>query len=88
MLEPHCVNELTYFIKLHEIETIDTRTIINEMMPKLYDYILAEELVEYPYTAPPAVTTANCSFYFNEDNVGEPRTDYRGGGVLIDSIES
>ena len=88
MIEPWYVNEFTYNRKLHEIKTVDTGIIINEMMPTFYDYILAEELVEYPYTAPPAVTTANCSFYFNEDNVGEPRTDYRGGGVLIDSIES
>ena len=51
--------------KLYEIETFDTSTIINEMMPKFYDYIVAEELVGKPYIAPPAVTTANVSLYFN-----------------------
>ena len=64
------VNELTDFIKLHEIETIDTRTITNEMIPKFYYYIKALEFSENPYTAPPAVTTANSYLYFNEDTVG------------------
>ena len=66
MLNPGYVNELTDVIKLHGIETVDTRTIINEMMPKFYDYILAEELAENPYTSPPSVTTDNCYLYFNE----------------------
>ena len=41
MLNPRYVNELMDFIKLHEIETVEKRTIINEMMPKFYDYIVA-----------------------------------------------
>ena len=57
MLETLYVNELTYVRKLHEIETVDTRTIINEMMPKFYDYIVAEELEGSPYIEPTAVTT-------------------------------
>ena len=60
--------------KLHEIDTVDTRTIINEMMPKFYDCIVASELAENTYTAPPAVTTANPYLYFNEENVGGPIT--------------
>ena len=40
------------------------------MMPKFYDYIVAEELVENPYTSPPAVTKANFSLYFDDKNVG------------------
>ena len=42
MLNPCFVNELEDVRKLHEIETADTRTIINEMMPKFYGYIVAE----------------------------------------------
>ena len=82
MLETLYVNELTYVRKLHEIETVDTRTIINEMMPKFYDYIVAEELAEKNYTALPAVTAENCSLYFNEETVGEPRNASRGGNIL------
>ena len=50
---------------MHEIETVDTRTIINEMMPKFYDYVVAEKLSENPYTSPTAVNKANCYLYFN-----------------------
>ena len=44
MLDQHYVNELTDVRKLHEIETADTRTIINEMMPKFYDCVVAVDL--------------------------------------------
>ena len=33
MLNPRCVNNLTDVKTLHEIETVDTRTIINEIVP-------------------------------------------------------
>ena len=82
MINPCYVNELTDFRKLHEIETVDTRTIINEMMPKFYDYIVAAELVENPYTAPLSVTTANRSLYFGEDTVVEPRTASSGENIF------
>ena len=71
MIDTRYVNELTDVRKMHEIETVDTRTIINEMMPKFYDYIFAEELAENPYTEAPAVTTVNRSLYFDEETVGE-----------------
>ena len=41
-------NQFMGVIKLHEIETVDTRTIINEIMPKFYYYIVAEELAKTP----------------------------------------
>ena len=44
MTDPRYFNELTDFIKLHEIETVGTRTIINEIIPKFYDYIVVAEL--------------------------------------------
>ena len=58
MIYPLYVNALMDARKLHEIETFDTRTIINEIMTKFYYYIVAADLAENPYTAPPAVTTA------------------------------
>ena len=42
---------------------------INAMMPKFYDYIVAAELAEKPYTEPPAVTIVNFCLYLNEENV-------------------
>ena len=65
MLDPRYVNEFKDVRKLNEIETVDTSTIINEMMPKFYDYIVTAEVAEKPYKAPPAVTTANFSLYFD-----------------------
>ena len=88
MINPRYANELMDVRKLHEIETIETRTIINEIMPKFYDYIVAAELAENPYTAPPTMTTANLSLYFNENNVGAPINASRGGNILRESFES
>ena len=48
MIHPHCVNEFADVRKLHEIENFDISTIINEMMPKFYYYIVAAELAENP----------------------------------------
>ena len=48
MTYPRYINELTDFIKLHEIETVGTRTIINEIIPNFYDSIVVAELSENP----------------------------------------
>ena len=58
------------------------------MMPHFYDYIVAEELVENPYTAPPDATTANFPLYLDEDTVGVPRTDSVIVNILRESIDS
>ena len=55
-------------------------------MPKFYDYIVAAELAENPYTASSAVTTDNCSLYFNQETGGEPRNASRGGNILRESV--
>ena len=57
-------NQFMGVIKMHEIETVDTRTIINEMMAKFYYYIVAEELAEIPYSAQHVVTKANNYVFF------------------------
>ena len=62
MIDTKYVNESKDVIKMHEIETVDTRTIMNEMMPNLYDYIVAAYLAENPYKVTPAVTTSNFPF--------------------------
>ena len=88
MLDSNYINESTDVVKLHEKETADTRTVSNEMMPKFYDYILAAELVDNPYIAPTALNTESSSFYFNEETVGAPITESRGGDILRERIES
>ena len=88
MLESLYVNELMDDRKLNEIETIDTRTIINEIMPKFYDYIVAAELKENPYTATPTATTENFSYYFNKDTVREPRTSSIGVNIFRKRVQS
>ena len=47
-LDPRYVNELAYVRKLDEVETFDTRTIINEINPNFYDSIVVAELAENP----------------------------------------
>ena len=70
MINPRYDIELKDVIKLHEIETVDTRTIINEMVTKFYNYTVVGDLAGKPCTAPLSVTTANCSIYLNDDTVG------------------
>ena len=72
---------------MHKIETVYTSTIINKIMPKFYDYIVSSELTETPYTSPLAVTTENCFFYFNGENVGKIETASRGGNILIERVD-
>ena len=55
---------------------------------KFYDYIVVAELAENPYTAPPAVNTANISLYFNEENIWKPRTAPWGRNILTERIGS
>ena len=86
-LDPRYVNELAYFRKLDEVETFDTRIIINKIMPKFYDYTVAEDLEEKTYTAPPAVTKANSSLYYNEETVWEPITSSMGGNILREKVD-
>ena len=57
-------------------------------MLKLYGYIVAEEFLEKPYIAPPAVTTSNNSLYFIEETVDKSRTASRVGDILREIIES
>ena len=52
------------------------------MMPNFYYYIVAEYLAENPYTETNVVTTDNSSLYFDEETVGGPRTDSRGGNIF------
>ena len=58
------------------------------MMPKFYDYIVAEDLAGKTYTEPHAVTTANFYLYLNEDTMVEPRTASRGGNILRERVAS
>ena len=88
MLNPFYVNEYKDVRKLHKIETVETRTIIHKSMPTFYEYIVATELEEKPYTAPPTETRKNCDLYFNEETVGEPRTASRGGNILRERVDS
>ena len=88
MTDQHYVNEMTDTRKLHEIETVETRTIINEMMPMFYDCIVEVYLAGNLYTTLPAVTIEKGSLYFDEDTVGGPRTDLRGVNIHRERIET
>ena len=59
IIKPRYVNELKDVRELYEIYSVDTRSIILEIIPKFYNYIMAAELSETPYTTPHAVTTTN-----------------------------
>ena len=68
------MNELTDVGELHESDSVDTRPIVLEIMPKLYDYIVAAELSKTPYTAPPAINRTKNYLYFSEETLGHTRT--------------
>ena len=42
-LDPRYVNLITDVRKIHEIDTVYTSNIINEMMPNFYEYIVVGE---------------------------------------------
>ena len=89
ILDPHYVNEFPDVRALNEIDFVDTRSIVLEIMPKFYDYTVSAELAENPYTSPRAVTTTNRSLYFIEETLGHTITASRGGiNFLRDSINS
>ena len=74
---------------MYEIESFETRAIIREIMPKFYDYIVAAELSEKPYTKPTAMTTTNWSFYFMQETLVHTITASRGEiNILRYRIES
>ena len=68
---------------MHEIETVDTRTIINKMMPKFYYYIVEVDLAENPYTAPPAATISNSPIISTEILWGNHEL-IKGVGISLD----
>ena len=57
-------------------------------MPTFYDYIVASELAEDPYSAPHDETPANSSLYLNKETVGEPRNFSRRGNNIRGKLES
>ena len=73
------MNEFMDMMELYEIESVDTRGTVLEIIPKLYDYIVVEEFYENPYTAPYAVTTTNWSLHFSEEALGHTINTPMGG---------
>ena len=49
-LEPQYVMELTDIKTFHQSKNIDTKVLVQKIMPKFYEYIMAEELDVHPNT--------------------------------------
>ena len=89
ILDPRYLNGLAEVRALHEIESVETRAIFLEIMPKFYNYIVAAEWAENPYSLPPTVTATNWALYSIIENLGHTRTSSRGGiNIHRYSIES
>ena len=49
-LDPCYVMELTDIKSFHQSKHIDTKVLVQQMMPKFYEYIMAAELIVHPNT--------------------------------------
>ena len=49
-LEPRYVMELTDIKYFHQSKHIDTKVLVQQMIPKFYEYIMAAELAVHPNT--------------------------------------
>ena len=49
-LKPRYVMELKYIKTSHQRKNIDTKVLVQKMMPKFYEYIISEELYVHPNT--------------------------------------
>ena len=66
-LDPWYVMELTDIKSFHQSKHIDTKVLVQQMMPKFCDYIMAAELAVHPNTPQILVSKNAESLYFNNN---------------------
>ena len=66
-LYPRYVMELTDIKSFHQSNHIDTKVLVQQMMPKFYEYIMAAELAVHPNTPQILVRNNEDSLYFNNN---------------------
>ena len=59
--------ELTYIKTFHQSKYIDTKVLVQKMMPKFYEYIMASELAVHTKTPQILVRNNEDSLYFNNN---------------------
>ena len=64
-LDPRYVMELKYINTFHQSENVDTKTPVQQIMPKFYEYIMAAELAVNPETPQILVSNKEESLYFH-----------------------
>ena len=65
LLDPRYVMELKDIKTFHQSENVDTKTLFQQIMPKLYEYIMDEELAVNPNTPNILVGNNQEYLYFN-----------------------
>ena len=66
-LDPQYVMELTDIETFHQSENIDTKVLVQKVIPKLYEYIIAAELVVHPHTPQILVRSNDDSLYLHNN---------------------
>ena len=66
-LDPLYVMELTDIKSFHQSKHIDTKVLVQQMMPKLYEYIMAAELAVHTNTPQILVRNNEDSLYFHNN---------------------
>ena len=59
--------ELKYINNFHQSKNIDTKILVQNMMPNLYEYIMAAELAVHPNTPQILVRNNEDSLYFHKN---------------------
>ena len=66
-LYPRYVMELKYIKTFHRSKNIDTKVLVQKMIPKLYEYIMAAEISFHPNTPHILVHNNEDSLYFHNN---------------------
>ena len=67
-LDPSYVMELMDIKSFHQSKYIDTKVLVQQMMPKFYEYIMAAELSVHPNIPQIIVSNNAYSLYFNNNH--------------------
>ena len=85
-LEPCYVMELTDIKSFHRIKHIDTKLLVQQMMPKFYEYIMAAELAVHPNT--PQILVRNNEDYLYFNNKPKRMHSLSSEAILLDRIRA
>ena len=78
--------ELKDIKTFHQSKNIDTKVLVQKMMPKFYEYIMAAELAVHPNT--PQILVSNNAYYLYFNNNPNRMHSLLSEAILLERIGS